>query len=122
MHNYSNMPNIQMVINTCQILLFFEISLAKWPLFHDFANSRLSLKMYSFRENWYERGVRCVCVYGGGGGGGGGIISPRHGLSPACIQATILGRCWIVWQMDPVKYMEIVWILEKPFFAILKLA
>ena len=63
------MRNKQMVINTCQVLPFSKfrgLMPAKWPLFLDFANSRLPLKKYPFfRENGYERGIRFGREWGG---------------------------------------------------------
>ena len=60
MHNYSNMRNKQMVINNAKFYPFSKfrgLMPEKWPLFLDFANSRLSLKKDPFfRENRYERG------------------------------------------------------------------
>ena len=45
----------------------------KFPLFLDFANSHLPLKMYPFlRESGYECGIHLYILFGSGGGGGGG--------------------------------------------------
>ena len=73
MHNYSNIRNKQMVINTCQISHFFNISrthackMTPFSWFHEFAPP---IEKYPFfRENEYERVYFLVGSWGRGGVG-----------------------------------------------------
>ena len=71
--NWPIMIAENMVINTCKKIPFSKfrgLMPAKWPIFLDFANSRLPLKKYHlFRENGYQRGIHfgrrswtsCLC-------------------------------------------------------------
>ena len=64
-----------MVINTCQVLPYSKfrgLMPAKWPLFLDFANSRLPLKKYPF---FSRKWVRAWYTFWSGVGGPGLVLN-----------------------------------------------
>ena len=71
MHNYSNMRNKQMVINTCQNLPFFKISQTHACLQNDpfFLISRICASQWKNTPFFAKMGTSVVYVWSGGCGG-----------------------------------------------------
>ena len=106
MHNYANMRSKQIVINTCQILPFFTISMpAKWPIFLDFANSLLPLKTTPFFAK-FSTIVKYVLVG-----------SVGFGVGRSCLTSSLSKGIITAYTVVSVTYPSIVLGIDVEFFV-----